>query len=74
MLAMRDQALSTLRGRSPRFTVTAVTDLTPEQDPHVAREVTGEIMVPNFLDKQGGPPGSNLNRGPGGVPRPSATP
>ncbi|MDP9841318.1 hypothetical protein [Streptosporangium lutulentum] len=70
VLAMRDQALSTLRGRSPRFTVTAVTDLTPEQDPHVAREVTGEIMVPNFLDKQGGPPGSNLNRGPGGVPRP----
>ncbi|AWS45307.1 hypothetical protein [Streptosporangium sp. 'caverna'] len=70
VLAMRDQALSALRGRSPRFTVTTVTDLTPEQDPNVAREVAGEITVPNFLDRPGGPPGSNLNRGPGGLPRP----
>ncbi|WP_433240332.1 hypothetical protein ACQPYK_34275 [Streptosporangium sp. CA-135522] len=70
VLAMRDQALRALKGRSPKFTVASVTDLTPEQDPGIAREVTGEILVPNYLDKPGGPPGSNLNRGPDGLPRP----
>ncbi|GAA3440589.1 hypothetical protein [Planomonospora venezuelensis] len=70
VLAMRDRTLRELRGRSPGFTVTAVTDLTPEQDPDVAREVAGEIEVPNHLDEPGGPPGSNLNRGPDGLPRP----
>ncbi|MGV9771675.1 hypothetical protein [Streptosporangium sp. NPDC003464] len=70
VLTMRDQALRGLRGRSPKFTVSSVTDLTPEQDPSIAREVTGEILVPNYLDRPGGPPGSNLNRGPDGLPRP----
>ncbi|GIH99769.1 hypothetical protein [Planobispora takensis] len=70
VLSMRDQALRGLRGHSPEFTVTGVTDFTPEQDPNVAREVTGEIEVPNYLDRPGGPPGSNLNRGPDGLPRP----
>ncbi|MEV4249801.1 hypothetical protein AB0J63_41105 [Streptosporangium canum] len=70
VLTMRDRALRTLRGRSPKFTVTSVTDLAPEQDPDIAREVSGEILVPNYLDKPGGPPGSNLNRGPDGLPRP----
>ncbi|WP_068924713.1 hypothetical protein [Planobispora rosea] len=70
VLSMRDQALRALRGRSPEFTVTGVTDLPPERDPHIAREVSGEIEVPNFLDEPGGPPGSNLNRGPDGLPRP----
>ncbi|WP_199537382.1 hypothetical protein [Spongiactinospora gelatinilytica] len=69
-LRMRDETLRGLGGRSPQFTVTSVTDLTPEQDPRVAREVTGEVLVPNYLDKPGGPPGSNLNRGPDGLPRP----
>ncbi|ACZ89302.1 hypothetical protein [Streptosporangium roseum] len=70
VLTMRDRALRALRGRSPKFTVTSVTDLAPEQDPDIAREVAGEILVPNYLDKPGGPPGSNLNRGPDGLPRP----
>ncbi|MFJ2029902.1 hypothetical protein [Streptosporangium sp. NPDC087985] len=70
VLAMRDQELRALKGRSPKFTVTSVTDLTAEQDPWIAREVTGEILVPNYLDRPGGPPGSNLNRGPDGLPRP----
>ncbi|MBG0830915.1 hypothetical protein HS041_24450 [Planomonospora sp. ID67723] len=70
VLAMRDQTLRALRGRSPEFTVTSVTDLAPEQDRHVAREVAGEIEVPNYLDKPGGPPGSNLNRSADGLPRP----
>ncbi|GIH76742.1 hypothetical protein [Planobispora longispora] len=70
VLSMRDQALRALRGRSPKFTVTGVTDLPPERDPHIAREVSGEIEAPNYLDRPGGPPGSNLNRGPDGLPRP----
>ncbi|MER5318997.1 hypothetical protein [Streptosporangium roseum] len=70
VLTMRDRALRALRGRSPKFTVTSVTDLAPEQDPDIAREVAGEILVPNYLDKPGGPPGSNLNRGADGLPRP----
>ncbi|MDF5752751.1 hypothetical protein [Spongiactinospora sp. TRM90649] len=69
-LRMRDEALRALRGRSPEFTVTSVTDLSPEQDPNVSREVTGEVLVPNYLNRPGGPPGSNLNRGPDGLPRP----
>ncbi|MET9067549.1 hypothetical protein [Streptosporangium sandarakinum] len=70
VLAMRDRTLRSLRGRSPEFTVGSVTDFTPEQDPGIAREVSGEISVPNHLDKPGGPPGSSLNRGPDGMPRP----
>ncbi|GHH64406.1 hypothetical protein GCM10017673_07030 [Streptosporangium violaceochromogenes] len=70
VLSMRDRTLRALKGRSPRFTVDSVTDLTPHQDPDIAREVTGDIEVPNYLDRPGGPPGSNLNLGPGGLPRP----
>ncbi|WP_239114932.1 hypothetical protein [Planotetraspora kaengkrachanensis] len=70
VLRMRDQALSPLRGRSPEFTVTTVTDFTPQQDPNIAREVTGEFLVPNFLNQPGGPPGSALNRDAYGRPKP----
>ncbi|WP_204076751.1 hypothetical protein [Planotetraspora phitsanulokensis] len=70
VLRMRDQALSRLHGRSPEFTVTTVTDFTPQQDPNIAREVTGEFLVPNFLDQAGGPPGSVLNRDAYGRPEP----
>ncbi|GAA2887025.1 hypothetical protein GCM10010517_50840 [Streptosporangium fragile] len=70
VLAMRDRALRDLRGGSPLFEVTSVAEFTPEQDPDIAREVTGEVLVPNFLDRPGGPPGSALNRGPDGLPRP----
>ncbi|GII48228.1 hypothetical protein Psi02_46520 [Planotetraspora silvatica] len=70
VLRMRDQALGQLRGRSPKFTVTTVTDFTPQQDANIAREVTGEFLVPNFLNKAGGPPGSVLNRDASGRPKP----
>ncbi|GAA3088363.1 hypothetical protein GCM10017600_62990 [Streptosporangium carneum] len=69
-LSMRDQTLRALKGGSPRFTVDSVTDLTPGQDADIAREVAGEILVPNYLDKPGGPPGASLNRGRDGLPRP----
>lgn len=67
-LAMRDDALRTLRGRAPAFEVTSVTDLTPEQDAQIARRVEGTFRVPSYLDRPGGPPGSALNRGPDGLP------
>lgn len=70
VLSMRDQTLRTLKGGSPGFTVDSVIDLTVGQDPDIAREVAGDILVPNYLDKPGGPPGSSLNRGPDGLPRP----
>ncbi|MCG5219012.1 hypothetical protein [Streptosporangium sp. KLBMP 9127] len=70
VLRMRDESLRALRGRSPEFTVASVTDFTPAQDAHIAREVTGEVLVPNYLDRPGGPPGANLNRGADGLPRP----
>ncbi|WP_248962880.1 hypothetical protein [Sphaerisporangium perillae] len=70
VLWMRDEALGRLRGASPRFTVTSATDFTLEQDANIAREVTGEVLVPNYLDRPGGPPGSVLNRDAGGRPEP----
>ncbi|MEU1878410.1 hypothetical protein ABZ470_13960 [Streptosporangium sp. NPDC020072] len=70
VLSMRDEALRALRGAAPRFTVESVTDLTEAQDSDIAREVTGEIQVPNYLDKPGAPPGARLNRDQDGRPRP----
>ena len=67
-LAMRDDALRELAGRSPAFEVTAVTDLTPEQDAAIARRVEGTVRVPSYLDQPGGPPGSGLFYGPDGRP------
>ncbi|MFC4535813.1 hypothetical protein [Sphaerisporangium dianthi] len=67
-LRMRDDALAGLRGRSPRFAVTSVTDFTAEQDANIAREVRGEVLVPNYLSRPGGPPGSVLNRDAAGRP------
>ncbi|MFE3943035.1 hypothetical protein ACFXPV_14360 [Streptomyces sp. NPDC059118] len=66
---VRDDAFRRLGGRSPAFTVTGVTDFTADQDPRIAREVTGRISVPGYLDVPGGPPGSVLHRGPDGLPR-----
>ncbi|WP_222721340.1 hypothetical protein [Actinomadura sp. HBU206391] len=68
VLDMRDDALRGLHGRSPKFTVTSITDFTPEQDANIAREVKGEFLVPNYLDLPGGPPGSKLNRDAHGDP------
>ncbi|GLZ78919.1 hypothetical protein Afil01_37260 [Actinorhabdospora filicis] len=65
---MRDDALATLGGGSPSFTVTSVVDRTPTEDPQIAREITGELRVPNYLTAPGGPPGSTLRLGADGLP------
>ncbi|MEV2271681.1 hypothetical protein [Nonomuraea africana] len=67
-LTMRDDALRQLRGGSPRFEVTAVTDFTPEQDDRIGRRIEGTFRVPSYLDRPGGPPGSGLHYGPDGRP------
>ncbi|WP_406448992.1 hypothetical protein OG782_08730 [Streptomyces sp. NBC_00876] len=69
LFAIRDDALRRLRDRSPAFAVTGVTDFTADQDARIAREVTGQITVPSYLNLPGGPPGSVLNRDREGVPR-----
>ncbi|MFB7210345.1 hypothetical protein [Streptomyces sp. NPDC056255] len=69
LFTIRDDAFRRLGGRSPSFTVTGVTDFTAEQDPRIAREVTGRIEVPSYLNLPGGPPGSVLHRGRDGLPR-----
>ena len=58
MLAMRDEAFRDLGHRAPTYTVTAVRNL--PDDPDIAREVTGTVSVPSYLDLPGGPPGSSL--------------
>ncbi|HEU4657656.1 MAG TPA: hypothetical protein VFR97_09035 [Capillimicrobium sp.] len=57
-----DTNLADLRpdGHSPAFTVDSVTDFTVEQDPNIARQVTGTVTVPCFLDQPGCPPGSGF--------------
>ncbi|MFB6871474.1 hypothetical protein [Streptomyces sp. NPDC056323] len=69
LFTIRDDAFRRLGGRSPAFAVTGVTDFTAEQDPRIAREVTGRIEVPSYLNLPGGPPGSVLHRGHDGLPR-----
>lgn len=69
LFTIRDDAFRRLGDRSPGLAVTGVTDLTPAQDTRIAREVTGRITVPSYLNLPGGPPGSVLNRGRDGTPR-----
>ncbi|MYW06730.1 hypothetical protein [Streptomyces sp. SID3343] len=69
MLRMRDEAFGQLGDAAPRFTVTGVKNTTPAQDPRIAREVTGTVTVPSYLDQPGGPTGSTLNLGRDGLPR-----
>ncbi|MFJ5190964.1 hypothetical protein ACIQCQ_02405 [Streptomyces sp. NPDC088394] len=69
LFTIRDDAFRRLGGRSPAFAVTQVTDFTAEQDPRIAREVTGRIDVPGYLNLPGGPPGSVFHRGRDGLPR-----
>ncbi|MFF2326037.1 MULTISPECIES: hypothetical protein [unclassified Streptomyces] len=69
LFTLRDDAFRRLGDRSPAFAVTDVTDFTADQDPGIAREVTGSISVPSYLNLPGGPPGSVLARGRDGAPR-----
>ncbi|MFF8912450.1 hypothetical protein ACF08M_03795 [Streptomyces sp. NPDC015032] len=69
LFALRDDAFRRLGDRAPAFAVTGVTDFTTGQDPRIAREVTGRVSVPSYLNLPGGPPGSVLHRGRDGTPR-----
>ncbi|RAO51777.1 hypothetical protein LUPAC06_06462 [Micromonospora saelicesensis] len=77
MLAVRDDAFADLGRAAPPVTVTQVTDYSPEQDPLIARQVSGTIGVPSYLTGDGGP-GSRLHYGPAGgtgtPPTPNALP
>ncbi|MEU5931632.1 hypothetical protein [Micromonospora sp. NPDC047187] len=77
MLAVRDDAFADLGRAAPSVTVNMVTDYSPEQDPLIARQVTGTIGVPSYLTGDGGP-GSRLHYGPAGgagtPPTPNAVP
>ncbi|GAA2016261.1 hypothetical protein GCM10009839_09700 [Catenulispora yoronensis] len=68
LTAIRDSAFAQLHGAAPAFTVTAVTDQTPAQDPNIARVVDGVVEVPSYLSQPGGPTGSVFHRAPDGRP------
>ncbi|WP_067474066.1 hypothetical protein [Actinomadura hibisca] len=65
---MRDDAFRKLGTKAPAFTVGKVTDFTADQDPYLARRIEGTVDVPSYLDQPGGPPGSSLRYGRGGLP------
>jgi len=67
VLRMRDDAFARLGHRAPGFTVTRVTDFTPEQDARIARQVRGTVAVPSYLTGAGDA-GSRLHYGPDGLP------
>lgn len=70
LVSMRDDALGqlgetkadmgagavTAGSKAPAFTVTSVTDYTPSQSQHVAREITGTFTVPCYIAPSCSPP------------------
>jgi hypothetical protein len=64
MLHIRDQALAALGTTSPRFRITGVKEHPADL---IAREVVGEVTVPNFLTADGAP-GNRFNARPDGLP------
>lgn len=71
MLAIRDDAFAQLgdrdladgrvAGRAPAFEVTSVTEYAPEENPRLARQISGTFDVPCYLDEPGCPPGAKFN-------------
>ncbi|GAA2611542.1 hypothetical protein SMC26_10690 [Actinomadura fulvescens] len=66
--AIRDDAFRRLGDRAPSVLITKVTDVAPEADPRVGREVEGVVAVPSYLDTPGGLPGSRFHRDANGRP------
>lgn len=70
LLSMRDDTFSQLgdttladgriQGRAPAFAVTATTEYTPEENPRIARKVTGTFDVPCYMTQPGCPAGGRL--------------
>ncbi|MFI7426607.1 hypothetical protein ACIBPB_06430 [Micromonospora sp. NPDC049836] len=73
MLAIRDGAFAALGAKAPSFTVGQVVNYSPEQDPRIARQVSGTVAVPSYLTGTGGP-GSRLHYGPAGGDGKAGTP
>ncbi|MGW5668931.1 hypothetical protein [Micromonospora sp. NPDC003776] len=73
MLSIRDDAFATLGANTPSFTVTQVVNYSPQQDPRIARQVSGTVAVPSYLTGNGGP-GSRLHYGPAGGDGKAQTP
>jgi hypothetical protein len=69
MLTIRDQALASLGGDAPQFTVTTVT---PNPATGVARRVEGTFKVPLFLTGDGSA-GHGFMNGPDGLPQRNGT-
>jgi hypothetical protein len=69
-LSIRDDAFAALgdndladmqvQGSAPQFTVTQVTDFTAAEDPRIARQVDGTVLVPCYLNLPGCPPGGKF--------------
>jgi hypothetical protein len=62
----------TVAGSSPAVTVDSVTDLTPAEDPLIARKVEGTMTVPCYLTK-GCAPGGSFSFDSRGLPRQMGT-
>ena len=70
MLSIRDDAFAELgdtnladlkvKGRSPEYKVSTVTDFTPDENAQIARRVEGTVTVPCYLNAPGCPPGSQF--------------
>lgn len=69
MLHIRDDALATLHGAAPAFTVTSVTTAPATG---VAKRVEGTFQVPLYL-KGDGSPGNAFNNGADGLPKRNGT-
>jgi hypothetical protein len=50
-----------IAGRTPAYTITSVQNFTADQDPKIARRISGTFTVPCYLDKPGCPPGARFH-------------
>jgi hypothetical protein len=60
-LGDRNLADGTIEGSPPSYTIDKVEDLPLDQEPQIARRITGTFNVPCYLDQPGCPPGARLH-------------